>query len=164
MHCPYAKVVWREALNLLDRKGSWREDSVVSCLEKWLKDAAVKEHKALPCTFENKDIPSFQVCHQIRYVYRGVWKLRKEESPRILEIPEIDKDEAPGFFNGANQGSPGICGVDGVLFLNVNHSFSFKAAFGEGTNNRAEILTLWLLMKFTSEKSMTRLQILGDSK
>ena len=90
-------------------------------------------------------------------------KAGKVNAPQILKTAEIDKSYAQGFFDGACQGYQGICGVGGFLFLKDNHSFSFKAALGIGTNNWAEMYALWLLMRLASEKGINQLQVLGDS-
>jgi ribonuclease HI len=57
-----------------------------------------------------------------------------------------------------------MCRGEGVLYLKENHRISFKAVVGEGTNNRAELYALWLLMRPAFEKGLEQLQILGDSK
>jgi ribonuclease HI len=47
-----------------------------------------------------------------------------------------------GYFDGAHQGIPGICGVGGLLFLNESHHVSFMYAAGQGANNRSEFCAL----------------------
>lgn len=69
-----------------------------------------------------------------------------------------------GFFGGACQGRLGVCGEGGILFIQENHKTGFKAALGEGTNNLAEMNSLWLLLRVAIERGVTQLQIYGDSK
>jgi len=41
--------VWEEVLKFTDGKGTWQKNSLVICLENWIKYHMVKEHKALSC-------------------------------------------------------------------------------------------------------------------
>jgi hypothetical protein len=94
-------------------------------------------------TFQGKDIHPPQVSHQIRYACRGSWKLGKRVKPScILKEPKHDKSKAFFFFYSVFQGTLGICGASGILFINKNHHVSFKDAIDQGTNNRAKLFAL----------------------
>lgn len=67
-----------------------------------------------------------------------------------------------GLSDGASQGIPGMSGA-GVC-LKEDHSISFKAALGEGTNNWAELNALWTLMKVAVENKVDKVQFMADSK
>lgn len=67
-------------------------------------------------------------------------------------------------FDGACQGTPGVCGGGRILYLKENHCISFKSAVGEGANDRAELYALCLLLEIASERGLTILQIMGDYK
>lgn len=87
----------------------------------------------------------------------------QQNSQKNLNIPEIDKSKAWRYFDGACQGNPGICGVGGIIFTRDNHVVAFKAAVGVGTNNKAKMFALWLMLKIVVERDITCLWITGDS-
>lgn len=64
----------------------------------------------------------------------------------------------------AYQGTPCMCGVDGILFLEENNYVSMKHAVGKGTNNRVEFYVLWLLLQCVINRRINRLLVIGDSK
>lgn len=132
--CPFNKVVWEEALTLTTGKGKWQGINVENYL---FKDKSMKDHKTLPCIvtwalwlvrtemiFQNKGYTAIQVTFQIRYAYEGVWKAGKVKPPRLIVNLDIDESYASGYFDGVSQG-----------VVKKDHSISFKAAVGEGTNN-----------------------------
>jgi len=105
-----------------------------------------------------------QVNHQVRYSHEGIWKPIKVKSARILKFPGIEFSKARGYFDGASQGSPGICGSGDILYLSANYDICFKAAFGQGSNNRAELCALWVLLNLALDRGVKSIQILADSK
>jgi hypothetical protein len=40
----------------------------------------------------------------------------KVTNPRVLNFPDADNSKAWGYFDGASQGTPGICGAGGIFF------------------------------------------------
>jgi hypothetical protein len=82
------------------------------------------------------------VSRQIRYACRGSWKPRKRVKPSCIpKRPKHDKSNAC-FFYSVFQGTLGICGASGILFINKNHHVYFKDAIDQGTNNRAKLFSL----------------------
>jgi ribonuclease HI len=71
---------------------------------------------------------------------------------RILKDPVIDFTKAWGFFDGACQGTPGMCDAGALIFLDKHYFFSIKYGVGQGTNNREEFFALWVLMKFVANQ------------
>lgn len=63
----------------------------------------------------------------------------------------------------AAQGEPTVYGARAVLYLNEDHFFHLKWGLGEGTNNRGELLALYMLLIFAHEKGVQGIQIFGDS-
>jgi ribonuclease HI len=55
-------------------------------------------------------------------------------------------------------------GHSAILYLDSAHHFSLKYGAGRGTNNRAEIYALWILLKVAVDKQVRKIQVLGDSK
>ena len=69
-----------------------------------------------------------------------------------------------GFFDGASQGELILGGAGGVLYLNDLSKMEITFAPGQGTNNKAELSTLWSVLKIVVEKNVRDLQICRDSK
>jgi len=51
------------------------------------------------------------------------------------------------FFNGACQGTPGVCGARAIFHLKIVHHFSMKYWVGQGTKNMVELYVCWILLK-----------------
>jgi hypothetical protein len=88
----------------------------------------------------------------------------KEKRPWISILSDIDYQTSWGYFNGANQGNPPMCGVGMVLFINHNHYIHIRYAPGLGTNNREKFLALWTFLETTKKKDVKKLQVMGDLK
>lgn len=88
-----------------------------------------------------------------------------QKPPRTRDLGQelIDKTIPWGYFDGAAQGEPTVYGVGVVLHLNENHFFHLKWGLGEGTNNRVELLELYMLLIFAHEKGVQGIQFFGDS-
>ena len=50
-----------------------------------------------------------------------------------------------------------------ILYLSDDHFFHLKFGLGEGTNNRAELRTLYMLLIFAHENGIQGIQIFGES-
>ena len=50
-----------------------------------------------------------------------------------------------------------------ILYLAENHSFELISGMGEGSNNRAELLSLKLLLIFAAKKGCNNIKVYGDS-
>lgn len=110
------------------------------------------------------DVTPAQVAPKIRISFKGSWKPLPEMAQRLLKEPNIDYEKAWEFFNGACQGTPGMCGAGASILFYSNHCIFFKYAAGEGTNNRAEFFALCLLLKTAEEKGLNQLHVYGESK
>ena len=67
-----------------------------------------------------------------------------------------------GTFDGAAQ--TGICGGGGTIILLDGRIYHFMAGLGRGTNNRAELLSLWTLLWTAKRLNCNEIRILGDSQ
>ena len=85
--------------------------------------------------------------------------LASQSPPRVrLPIQEIiDKSFPWGYFDGAAQGDPSMCGAGAVLFLEEGHFFRARWGLGEGTNNKAELLALYMLLLLAHEEGIQKL-------
>ena len=77
-----------------------------------------------------------------------------QKTPHVREIREetIDKSLPWGYFDGAAHGDPNYCGAGAALYLEEDHFFLLKWGLGLGTNNKAELLALYMLLIFVHEK------------
>ena len=48
------------------------------------------------------------------------------------------------------------------MHLSENHYFRLKWSLGKGTNNKAELLAIYMLLNFSHEKGLRRIHIFGD--
>jgi ribonuclease HI len=85
------------------------------------------------------------------------------KAPQVINEITFNSEVAWGFFDGTNQGSPGIYGARVILYLNAGH-YDFKYGAHLGSNNRAEFYALWILLKAAVEKGLDKLQVMGHSK
>jgi len=86
------------------------------------------------------------------------------KDPRVSVMLELDFGIPWGFFDGACQGHPPVCGVGVFLCINHNHYIHVCYAPERGTNDRAEFIALRTLLEIASIKDVKKLQIMGDSK
>jgi ribonuclease HI len=87
----------------------------------------------------------------------------KTKNPRLLVMSHLDFEIPWGFFDGAFQGHPPMCGVGVVLHLKKNHYIHIRYAPSSGTNNRVEFIALWTLLEAGIKKVVRKLQVLGNS-
>ena len=83
---------------------------------------------------------------------------------RMVVNEHIDKASPWGYFDGSAVGVPQIGGAGGILYLSDEHSFTFSAGLGLGTNNFAKLLALKLLIILALKQGVHTLQIFGDSQ
>lgn len=93
-----------------------------------------------------------------------MWTASKVKFPRIISDLVSDKSKAWGFFDGACQSTPRVCGAGRILFLFDTLYVSFKVALGNGSNNWAKFHSLMLLLRLALELSMSHFQTFGDWK
>ena len=88
--------------------------------------------------------------------------IQKPPGAKILEQETIDKSIPWGYFDGAAQGDLNVCGAGVILHLDNEHFFRLRLGLGEGTNNKAGLLTLYMLLIFAHENGVHGIQIFGD--
>ena len=70
----------------------------------------------------------------------------KDLNRRMVVNEQIDKASPWGYFDGLAAGVPQIYGACEILYLFQEHSFTFSAGLGLGTDNYVELLALKLLI------------------
>jgi ribonuclease HI len=146
----------------------------------WVSDRATKRIRELPCIItwgvwivRNKAIfqgltttpetVASQSLGILSFFPQGRCGLRV----RNLQFEEIDHTRPWGFFDGASQGEPYLCGGGGGhgWFTKPNR-YTLLLSFrwpGGRCNNFAELMALKLLLLFALEKGCRSLQVFGDS-
>lgn len=66
------------------------------------------------------------------------------------------------FFDGAAQ--DGLCATGRVIYINDHHHFSLRLNGGRGTNMKAEILALWVVLKVANSFGLVNPIVFGDSR
>jgi len=67
-----------------------------------------------------------------------------------------------GFFDGVAKG--GLSGVGVFVKIDRYHCFKAHMAIGSGTNIRAELLALWVMLFLCKKLELVDVHIAGDSK
>jgi hypothetical protein len=94
----------------------------------------------------DKSIPFGQSAHKISIYFQSSWKPPSIKAQRVIREVHIKQEFVWGYFDGASQGTPGNCGARALLFLSSDNYFHWKLCAGLGSNNRAELYALWMLL------------------
>ena len=76
---------------------------------------------------------------------------------RAIVAEVIDKSYPWGYFDGSTAGNPKLCGAGGLIFINDQHYFTFKAGLGSGSNKFAELLGLNIFLSLSLENNIKNL-------
>jgi ribonuclease HI len=69
-----------------------------------------------------------------------------------------------GWFDGAASADGTQSGARGIIRISDSTVYKWTFNTGPGTNNRAELLGVWVTLFLASRLHLTELQIIGDSK
>ena len=176
LSCPYCVEVWKEVCMCLklNKWYRWEGVSILQAWENWRRLGSSDILNALPLMvtwgiwlarnkmiFKGKEctpaITAGLVCGQVTTLPTRLMIKKQRE---VLDVA-IDRSTPWGYFDGAAQNN--ICGGGVVLYVNENHYFEMSVGLGAGSNNRAELLSLQLILIFAAKKGCRSLQIFGDS-
>ena len=114
--------------------------------------------------FGNPNISTFKVILNIwRKIRNGTRKSQKQNSQNIW-TPMIDNMILVWYFDGATEDDGSKCGVKAILHIEKDQYFKAMWNCGRGTNNRGELLALWMLLWVAQSYKITNLQVSGDSR
>jgi ribonuclease HI len=92
-------------------------------------------------------------------------------SINILKTPHVqsywieDTLEYPvAYFDGVAQSDGRCSGAGGIIKWSTTTGYKWHPNCGEGTNTKEELMGLWATLFIANYLSITKLQILGDSK
>ena len=155
---------------------NWNGENFEQALLAWTTDRNLSSYKSLPVIvcwglwihrkkgiFEDRITTPQVVASNILSIANHFTLEPKPPWTKELQQEHIDKTVPLGYFDKVAQGEPTVCGAGAVLYLTKDHFFQLKWGLGEGTNNKVELLALYMLLIFAHEKEIQVIQIFGDS-
>ena len=146
---------------------SWVGEIMELTWGSWLADRSLKSFSSLPNIvswgiwiyknrniFEDKVVTPQLVATSSVAIANHFVAVPSPSHVRLSPQESIDKSCPWGFFDGATQGDPSLCGAGVVLYLKEGHFFHSRWGLGEGTNNKAELLALYMLLLVAHEKGI----------
>jgi ribonuclease HI len=88
----------------------------------------------------------------------------KRNKNRILQMPPVADGIPWGFFDGAIQGYPPLCGIGALLYISKTHHFTIIYVLGRGSSDKAKLATLWALLFHVDMMKLHKLQVFEDSQ
>jgi ribonuclease HI len=89
--------------------------------------------------------------------------VKQDKLPKSLFL-HIQNNTTIAYFDGATHQSGAYCGAGGVLKLPDFSCIRWTFNGGQGTNTKAELLGAWAAIRLALHLSISRLQLVGDSK
>jgi ribonuclease HI len=96
------------------------------------------------------------------YEFRHTEKSLNALNVRITKFPDLKMEIVVGLFYGASKN--GHSGGEAIMKLAINHSFEVWMGCRSGSNTRAKMLALRMLLTFACWLGISKLQVLGDSQ
>ena len=69
-----------------------------------------------------------------------------------------------GFFDGASQDDSSLCGVGAILKLEDLSYYHLWLNYSPKSNTKGELLSLWILLRFSKLLGMDGIHIFGDPR
>eukprot|EP00253_Pinus_taeda_P001922 PITA_01922 len=172
--CPVSIGIWGELTNMLNIRDHWELVSLDEVWRRWwINHPDNNLRNLLPiffwgvwltrnkCIFQDQAFSSTIVASNCATIYSSLPPPKSNIAPN-RDSPLIINENFPwAFFDGAsqqNRAGAGLC-----IYLNNEHSLKASVGLGLGSNNFAELVALRLLMCWTLQKNILRIQIYGDS-
>lgn len=97
-------------------------------------------------------------------VVSGIQTGEESRKATTLGRTSIEKAFPWAFFNGVSQGEPPLVGSGGVIFLSKESKIEIRFARGQCSNNKVELVALWVVLKVVLSLGIAKLQLFGDSQ
>jgi hypothetical protein len=121
------------------------DDNMEEWLDAWRKEPIIRDFVSLPCfifyfiwwvrnlnIFHNKGLPTEVlvdlICHLAIFFKKDLGKKKQ----CIPTMPMLVEETPWGFFDGASQGHPPICGVGVVLYITYEHRYEIVTLLAGG--------------------------------
>jgi len=113
--------------------------------------------------FDHIQISANTILYQIIHLF-GQYPEKEIKIKRHIQVttPHTMHLQNIGTFDGAAQS--GRCGGGGNITFHEGRIYHFKVGLGAGTNNRAELLSLWALLWLAKRLDCDEMLVLGDSQ
>lgn len=174
LKCPFAKRIWGEAQNLLQKQLRWEGDTLLGAWEKWWKHHKEGNLRNLPpiiywgvwiarnrCIFTDKETPVEIIALQCTAILSNIPESEEVRNPKKSKEEQINPGIPWASFDGASQNNSAGAGI--IIHLNENHILRASVGLGNGTNNYAELSDLKLLLCWLIHRGIFTVQIFGDS-
>ena len=146
---------------------NWDRENLEQALAQWTNDRSLTAFKSPPAIvcwgiwihrnhsiFEDKTMTPQLIVANFVAIANHFLVIQKPPRPRFIVHEAIDKSFPWGYFDGAAQGEPNVCGAGAILHLDDDHFFRLRWRLGEGTNNKVELLALCMLLIFAHENGV----------
>ena len=172
--CEFTKLIWSMLGPELDLRHVWGHLDLHSSFEQW-----VFKHSLNPIIsiivywalwrhrnsiiFEDSKPSASEIFRWIVHLF-SLYPIQQAKHKKVRDHAPtlLSRHIAVGTFDGAAQGE--LSGGGGTISLVDGKIYHFKVGLGKGTNNRAELLSLWSLLWIARTLHISELEILGDSK
>lgn len=174
IHCNFTSLIW----HLLSQQFSiplvWNGNTITDCLSSWFSDRhaphSLAAHVCWQTWIERNHVifegrtPSCQaVLHRVLSSF--TWQLPTDKS---LHLKACDHSLVAGgtlvCFNGAARSTGLCCGAGGTFKTHSSRITNWYLNCGSGSNNKAELMGLWVSLYLASCCSLSHLLVLGDSR
>jgi ribonuclease HI len=132
--CRFTKEVWKELSVVYGKLFDWDGETIEQALGRWIADKSLKTFDSLPAVVSwgiwihrNRNIfndrvstPQLVAANSVA-IANHFLTIQKPPHTRILFQEVIDKSYPWGYFDGAAQGDPTMCGAGALLFLEESH-------------------------------------------
>ena len=83
---------------------------------------------------------------------------------KMIISSKINKTIPWAYFDGSNQGDPALGGAGGVAYLIENKKIEIIFSLSRASNNKEELIALWIVLRVSINKHLKNIQLFGDSK
>eukprot|EP00253_Pinus_taeda_P036198 PITA_36198 len=172
--CSVSFSIWGELVKMINIRVQWEPVSLDEVWRKrWNDHPDSNLRNLLPIffwgvwltrnksTFQDQAFSPTTVASKCAAIYSSLPPPESSTAPN-RDAPLIINENFPwAFFDGAsqqNRAGAGIC-----IYINNKHSIKASVGLGLGSNDFAELAALHLLMCWSLQKNILRIQIYGDS-
>jgi hypothetical protein len=174
IHCRFTVSVWNSCLHLLSLTFNWKGDSVSKCFAAWHSNKLAPDSlAALTCwsiwlernqvLFEGRPPSCQAVVHKILTSFKWQPSSQKLLQPKVCDF-QLTEGTTLICFDGAALSNGLCCGAGGTLRATQTRTTNWFLNCGAGTNNKAELLGLWVSLTLAKFWNLNHILVLGDSK
>ena len=111
--------------------------------------------EGMSCSPQSISVKIFSSLDMMKMKQKPLCDASKRLKPFEINYPA-------GFFDGASQNQ--VCGCRAWLMISPDCHYKIFWNGGRGTNMRAKLIALWVLLWFTNQLYLEELWVFGDAK